>query len=513
MTAGDACDSSPKLVLSSSSGSTFALGTTTVTATATDASGNSLSSSFTITVIRTPTATSLSLSSSTEQYSDPETLTATVTDGVTSSPVAGGTVTFKIGGSTVGASAVGAGGVATLSLALVESASLAKADLTIGNHTVTATYNGDAACYAPSSDMKTLTLAREDARVTYTGLNWAPACSSNSAVVTFSATVNDLADSHPGVISNATLSFVDRDKGTVLCTSPVGLVSSSDKTTGTAACNATLAVGDYHVGLVVSGFYTRNNPDEDDQVLEVATSCGTGIITGGGYLTLANPAGAYAGDKGSKNNFGFNVKYNKNYTNLQGTINTIIRNRGGLRLAPLSDGDVLRKGEPSGRHRPGEPDRSAERGRRAPARDDDRQVGAGQDDERGRHDRHHRLVQPVRGRRALLLQQLGRLDDGRAAAGRKRRRQPPGALIGASSYREAGPSSSAPISRRRGEDRVRVDRRPLPPVSVGSEPRDGEVEVRRLLRRVARSPDVTDEVSPRKHSSSSTSTSGRSGRR
>src|SRR5262249_54860364 len=129
---------------------------------------------------------------------------------------------------------------------------------------------------------------------------------------------------------NATLTFVDRDKGTALCTAPVGLVSSGDKTVGTAACNATLPLGDYHVGMVVGGLYTRNDADEDDQVLEVSTSCGTGVITGGGYLLLHNAAGAYAGDKGSKANFGFNVKYNKAGTNLQGTINAILRKDGRL---------------------------------------------------------------------------------------------------------------------------------------------------------------------------------------
>jgi len=57
------------------------------------------------------------------------------------------------------------------------------------------------------------------------------------------------------------------------------------------------------------------------------------FVTGGGYIVVpANPdgkttasAGLYAADAGSKNNFGFNIKYNKSGTNLQGNINTIIR--------------------------------------------------------------------------------------------------------------------------------------------------------------------------------------------
>ncbi|HSK12726.1 MAG TPA: T9SS type A sorting domain-containing protein, partial [Phnomibacter sp.] len=47
---------------------------------------------------------------------------------------------------------------------------------------------------------------------------------------------------------------------------------------------------------------------------------------GGGYIIVTDKAGGEkAPDVGSKNNFGFNVKFNKKGTNLQGHINTIIR--------------------------------------------------------------------------------------------------------------------------------------------------------------------------------------------
>jgi len=51
------------------------------------------------------------------------------------------------------------------------------------------------------------------------------------------------------------------------------------------------------------------------------------MITGGGYLVLQNSAGTIAGDPGTKSNFGFNVKYTKSGTNLQGNLNTIVRRR------------------------------------------------------------------------------------------------------------------------------------------------------------------------------------------
>ena len=76
----------------------------------------------------------------------------------------------------------------------------------------------------------------------------------------------------------------------------------------------------------MSGYYTRN-ASADDMVVDVAQP-GTNFITGGGYLVESSSAGLYPGASGSRSNFGFNVKYNKSGTNLQGNINVIIRNNG-----------------------------------------------------------------------------------------------------------------------------------------------------------------------------------------
>jgi len=63
-------------------------------------------------------------------------------------------------------------------------------------------------------------------------------------------------------------------------------------------------------------------------VITIYKPLGTNSITGGGYLVLTtNSAGQLAGTAGTKNNFGFNVKYNKAGTNLQGNINTIVRRK------------------------------------------------------------------------------------------------------------------------------------------------------------------------------------------
>ncbi len=48
-------------------------------------------------------------------------------------------------------------------------------------------------------------------------------------------------------------------------------------------------------------------------------------ITGGGYIINTDSAGQYAADDGLKTNLGFNAKFNKNGTNVQGKINIIFR--------------------------------------------------------------------------------------------------------------------------------------------------------------------------------------------
>ncbi len=149
-------------------------------------------------------------------------------------------------------------------------------------------------------------------------------------------------DPYPGDIRNAQVSFVCRDSAgclgvmngvNIVSGLPVGLVSSSDTKTGTATYNWTGNISScpsspcsqlFAVGIIVTNYYSRNN-SYDDTVITVSQP-GTNFITGGGYIALASPSGlAAAGTTGTKNNFGFNVKYNKQGTNLQGNINTIVR--------------------------------------------------------------------------------------------------------------------------------------------------------------------------------------------
>jgi len=187
-----------------------------------------------------------------------------------------------------------------------------------------------------------LTVTQEDARTNYTGAMYvSTSCTTcSTATVTLAATVQDITavlgdpfyDAYPGDIRKATLTFVNRDaSNSVLCTAPIGLVSLSDTMTGTATCSWLASIGSansmqFTVGIVVGGYYTRNS-SLDDTVVTVSQPL-SNFITGGGYLAMSSSAGLYPGAPGTKNNFGFNVKYNKSGTNLQGNINTIIRNGG-----------------------------------------------------------------------------------------------------------------------------------------------------------------------------------------
>lgn len=197
--------------------------------------------------------------------------------------------------------------------------------------------------YSFSYAGSTFAVTSEDARVTYTGAVFASTSSttSSTATVTLSATIQDITavsgdeayDANAGDIRNAKVTFINRENGTVLASNiPVGLVSSGDTKTGTATANVSLTTGNsssatYTIGIIVSGYYTRNVAD-DNTIVTISKPL-SDFITGGGFVTLTNATGLIEPKQGTKNNFGFNVKYNKGGTNLQGNINTIVRGENG----------------------------------------------------------------------------------------------------------------------------------------------------------------------------------------
>jgi uncharacterized repeat protein (TIGR01451 family) len=206
--------------------------------------------------------------------------------------------------------------------------------------------NSKLANYTVTNTPAILTITQEDARASYTGpaLVFGATTTATSVTVPLRATIQDITavpgdpayDAYRGDITTAKVYFVNRDAGNAtLCQATLALIDPADPKTATATCSATISLGGQPsqsvlVGIVVGltssdGNYTRNSSDESS-VVTVSQPLSSQFITGGGYLLLGSQtAGLKAGDVGSKNNFGFNAKYNSKGTNLQGRVNTIIR--------------------------------------------------------------------------------------------------------------------------------------------------------------------------------------------
>ncbi|HEX4949105.1 MAG TPA: YDG domain-containing protein [Blastocatellia bacterium] len=299
-----------------------------------------------------PTTATVTVNPGSQQYSDKVTFVATLSPVSILSASPATNVTFYVGTQNLGTvNLVSGGGVLTGTLsdvALLEPTPFGTAPTgqmaptSPGTRTVTAVFGGVNSNFSVGIPATGLTITPEDARATYTGALYASTSSATSttATVTLSATIQDITatadaagDASFGDIRNAKVTFINRDNNTVLASNvPVGLVTAGDTKTGTATTNVSLSVGScpsspcsasYTIGIIVTNYYTRDS-SADNTVVTVAQP-GTNFITGGGYLTLTASSGLKAGDVGSKNNFGFNVKYNKSGTNLQGNINTIVR--------------------------------------------------------------------------------------------------------------------------------------------------------------------------------------------
>jgi hypothetical protein len=324
---GSSDNCSVVLSIDKTSFNTTNVGPNNVVLTATDPSGNSSTCIAVVTVKKRPT-TLLYTGDGSEQYSDKQLLTAVLKDQITGTALSGETIKFDIGSQTVSEITDGTGTV-NANLILTQNPALV--------YTVASSFAGDD-IFLASSDNDPFDITQEDARAYYSGALYASTsgATSSSAIVTLSATIRDITaetsdatyDAYAGDIRNATVTFINRDNNTIIQTVPVGLVNTGDLKTGTATYNWNVNIGSansqtYTIGIIVNNYYTRNN-SSDNSIVTVSKPLDD-FITGGGYLLLQTSAGIKAGDAGTKNNFGFNVKYSKSKTNLQGNINTIIR--------------------------------------------------------------------------------------------------------------------------------------------------------------------------------------------
>ena len=336
------------LTTTPASGSLFPIGTTPVSSTATTSGGGVTSCGFNVTVNQIVTVSSLTVTPGTQQYSDPVTFTATVTPGQCDSTQAATNVTFFVGTQNMGTvPLVPVGGAlqGSLTRALEEPIPYGTSptgQMAPGPHNVSAQLGGTSPLFIVSNPPTVSeTITQEDARAAYSGALFAStgSVSSGIATVTLAATVRDITatsdaagDSDFGDIRHSTVTFVNRDTNTAIATVPVGLVSLGDTKTGSATYNWAVNIGtansqSFTVGIRVNNYYTRDSA-ADDTVVTVSRPLVSDFITGGGFLEMSSSSGLYPGTPGTNNNFGFDVKYNKSGTNLQGHVNTIVRSGG-----------------------------------------------------------------------------------------------------------------------------------------------------------------------------------------
>jgi hypothetical protein len=260
-----------------------AAGTRSITATY---NGNatfapSTSGALTQTVNKATTTTAATVSPTTRQYSDREAFEATVTPTSVAGQAPATSVTFKIGTQVMGtAPLVLSGGVlkATLSnIALVEPTS-PSGQLAPGTRMVTAVFNEVSPNFTVSNPVKTLTISKEDGRVTYTGpatvKTGCPTCS--TATIPLSASVKDISitadaagDVDAGDISKANVAFVNRSTGATIA---IVNVTPTDLTSGTVTYNWNVDIGanasqSFSVGFIVGNYYLRNSSTDNVTVV------------------------------------------------------------------------------------------------------------------------------------------------------------------------------------------------------------------------------------------------------
>jgi hypothetical protein len=298
-----------------------------------------------LTVIPRNTVATISVDPNPQQYSDLVDIEVTLTEANVCGEFAATGADIYIGTQFMGSVVFAANGTsleATLSdVALLEPAPYGTAptgQMAPGMRNVTAVITGTNPNFSVTDPATVLEITPEDARAYYTGACIASTLGANNcnAIVTLSATIKDITavagdpdyDAYPGDIRNATVTFINRETNTVIAANvPIGLVDPNDATIAVATYNWNVCITGnaqtFEVGIIVGGYYSRNS-SEDNVLINVAKPLGD-FVTGGGYIILTNSAGIVAGDAGSRSNFGFNTKFNKRGTNLQGNVNIIVR--------------------------------------------------------------------------------------------------------------------------------------------------------------------------------------------
>jgi PKD repeat protein len=230
-----------------------------------------------------PAATSLAVSNVGAQYSDPTSLNAILTSsaGAAAGPLAG-TIDFTVDGASVGSAPVPNGGTVNLGpLTLAQS---------VGSHALTATFTPSSGNYTSSSSVGTLTVAREDVSVQYTGDVFVGTTGSPTATaaVRLAAALTQDADGSAGDLSLARVNF-ELFSSTNTGTTPDQVVSDVPvDRAGNAQTSVTLAKDNWTVRVTVpasNGYWIASQAAVGTVTVDKG---GKGRrVSGGGSLTAS----------------------------------------------------------------------------------------------------------------------------------------------------------------------------------------------------------------------------------
>jgi hypothetical protein len=230
------------------------------------------------------------------QYSDPTTVSAILTDLATGNPIPGESISFTIGTQSTSPNPTTDGyGIATSSITLTQPS---------GSYTVSASFAG-VTNYQSSTDSKSFTINKENVAITYTtDLFFTTAgLTITAAPIPLSAHLDREADNYPGDITLAKVTFVltPTGGGSAITVDNIPVSASGD-----ALTTKNVPVGDYAVQVIISSgnLYWIQNP-AGAGTLHVEAGTNEQRVTGGGWISDPESANG-------KDNFGFTVNYNKN---------------------------------------------------------------------------------------------------------------------------------------------------------------------------------------------------------
>jgi len=285
-----------------------------------------------VTMLPALTTVTLTVTPSTVQYSDTVNLSATVAPCTLNGEDVTGSVTFYVDGVQVGSAQTLEGDGDDCTVGITGHKVLLAPSAT--DYEVEAVFSSTNAHFTGDTDTEDLTVEREDAKATYTGLLYVSTASTTSGNFStqLTATIQDITaaalddpkyDPSAGDIRNARVTF--KVGGTAVCSNLVPqLVSAGDTRTGTVICPWSGTINNdattYDVAVEVNGYY-----EGVDQVSVTVARGSQNSITGGGFFFNTSSAGTYAATTGLRTNFGFNVKFNSAGRRLQGQVNLIFR--------------------------------------------------------------------------------------------------------------------------------------------------------------------------------------------